>query len=197
MNKQALRDAMRARRAQLEQAQQEADEAALARRILLHPAYLSAGTVMAYIAARGEIRLSPVIRDVLASGRRLVLPRCEAPHIMTARHVKSLDELERGAYDLLEPSRACAVVAPEEIDLILVPGTAFSRRGERIGQGGGYYDSFLPRTKAVRMGVCHDFALLECLDTQEHDQKMDAVCTPGALLTAPHHHRIPKQAPLE
>ena len=67
---------------------------------------------------------------------------------------------------------------PEEIDLIFVPGTAFDVRGHRIGQGGGYYDRYLNRTRAVRVGVCHDFALLDAVPTQTHDARMDGVVTP-------------------
>ena len=70
-------------------------------------------------------------------------------------------------------------VGPAEIDLILVPGTAFDVRGHRIGQGGGYYDRYLNRTRAVRVGVCHDFALLSAVPSEAHDARMDIVVTPG------------------
>ena len=73
----------------------------------------------------------------------------------------------------------CPRVEPAEIDLILVPGTAFDVRGHRIGQGGGYYDRYLNRTRAVRVGVCHDFALLSAVPSEAHDARMDIVVTPG------------------
>ena len=80
----------------------------------------------------------------------------------------------------------------ERIDLILVPGTAFGRDGGRIGQGGGYYDRFLPQTDALRVGICHDFALLERLPLQAHDQNMDAVVRPSGLIAA-HEYRRTEQ----
>ena len=64
------------------------------------------------------------------------------------------------------------------LDLILVPGTAFDRAGGRVGQGGGYYDRFLPGTQALRMGVCHHFALQSSVPMSTHDQSMDIIITP-------------------
>ena len=85
----------------------------------------------------------------------------------------------KGAYGILEPGADCPRVEPGEIDLIFVPGTAFDIRGHRIGQGGGYYDRYLNRTRAVRVGVCHDFALLSAVPSEAHDARMDIVVTPG------------------
>ena len=101
---------------------------------------------------------------------------------MTARRIGSLSELEPGAYGLPEPGKGCAVIAPEEIDLVLVPGTAFDAQGRRLGQGGGYYDRFLSGTRALRVGVCHGFALVDHVPAQAHDLNMDYILTPDAVI---------------
>lgn len=98
---------------------------------------------------------------------------------MHGHRVDAPDRLVKGAYGILEPGAGCPRVEPEEIDLIFVPGTAFDVRGHRIGQGGGYYDRYLNRTRAVRVGVCHDFALLSAVPSEAHDARMDIVVTPG------------------
>lgn len=180
-SREEIRARMRRLRAQLEAPAQEKATDRVSRHILSLDAYKNARTVMAYAAARGELSLAPVMEDALASGKRLVLPRCEAPGVMTARWVRSMDELEEGAYGLLEPRCTCEIIPCGEIDLILAPGTAFDREGNRIGQGGGYYDRFLPGTRAARVGICHGFALFEHLHAQEHDAKMDAVVTPEGV----------------
>lgn len=179
--KEALRRAMRARRRQLSEAQQQAAAQAVLAYLRDFSPYREAACVMAYAACRGELSLEPVLLDVLASGRTLALPRCEAPGVMTARRVRALSCLRTGAYGLPEPGEDCETVPPGTIDLILVPGTAFDRAGGRLGQGGGYYDRFLPRTRALRAGICHGFALTDGVPCGPDDQRMDAVITPGGL----------------
>lgn len=176
------------RRALSQEEQLEATRAVCAQ-LLRTPAFMQAGTVMAYMAARGELSLAPLLEELLSTGRGLCLPCCEGAGRMSARRVTALSQLAPGAYGLPEPGADCPEIAPEELDLVLVPGTAFDVRGGRIGQGGGYYDRFLPRTRAYRIGVCHDFALLERLPLQAHDQNMDAVVRPSGLIIAREYRR--------
>lgn len=146
-------------------------------RILALPAYQEANTVMAYAALDGEVPLVAVLEDVLKTGRTLLMPRCEGLGIMYARRVRTLDELIPGAYGILEPTECCPI--EENMDLVLVPGLAFDRRGGRIGYGGGYYDRFLSGKKAVRVGICAEFALFECIPQTQGDRRMDCVVTPS------------------
>lgn len=169
------------RRALSEEAQRQASLAVLGRVRAFAP-YGRAHSVMAYMACRGELDLLPVILDVLSQGKTLLLPRCEGPGAMTARRVTELSQLIPGAYGVMEPQADCEAVDPEEIDLILVPGTAFDASGGRLGQGGGYYDRFLAGTKALRVGVCHDFALAERVPAQAHDVRMNCIISPGGTI---------------
>lgn len=182
MNKEAIRREMRALRRGLPQAEQKSAARAVFEQLLAYAPYQRARSVMAYMACRGELSLAPVIDDVLARGKTLLLPRCEAPGMMTARRMQSLAQLAPGAYGLIEPGEDCEIVPAEDIDLILVPGTAFDPTGRRLGQGGGYYDRYLAKTRALRVGVCHGFALLERVPAQAHDARMDAVLTPDGII---------------
>ena len=125
-----------------------------------------------------ETLLDAVLRDALETGKTLALPRCEGEGVMRAYRVARPSDLRRGAYGIWEPDETCPPIEPDDMDLILVPGTAFDRQGDRLGQGGGYYDRYLAQTRAVRIGVCHDFALLDAVPTQTHDARMDGVVTP-------------------
>ena len=83
-----------------------------------------------------------------------------------------------------EPGAAAAqVIAPAEIDLILVPGLAFTRDGWRLGRGGGFYDRFLSQlpAHATKLGVCFDLQLVSALPTEPHDQRLDGVITEKGL----------------
>ena len=185
---QGLRARMRAMRRALSQEEQLAATRAVCDHLRSTPAFVRARTVMAYVAARGELSLEPLLQELLCSGRILCLPRCGEAGRMSARRVTALSQLVPGTYGLLEPGGDCPEIAPEAIDVVLVPGTAFDAGGGRIGQGGGYYDRFLPGTRAYRIGVCHDFALLGSVPVQAHDQRMDAVVCPSGL-TVVHEYR--------
>ena len=112
-DKQALRAKMRGMRKALSaQAQKAASDAACARVLSFAP-YQMADCVMAYIACRGEMDVSPVIRDILESGKTLVLPRCEADGALTARRIASLSELAPGAYGIPEPDERAAGDRPD------------------------------------------------------------------------------------
>ena len=181
-DKRELRSAMRAWRRSLSHQEQAIASQGVHERLLDFAPYREARRVMAYAACRGELSLAPVISDVLASGRVLLLPRCEAPGVMTARRITDMKQLVPGMLGLMEPDAACEIVLPQETDVILVPGTAFDREGNRLGQGGGFYDRFLTRSKALRIGVCHDQALMESVPCEAHDVRMDAVITPGETI---------------
>ena len=184
MNKREIRERLRALRRGLSSREKEDAARAVFERIAEYEAYKRARVVMAYIAVRGELSLAPVIADILAGGKTLLLPRCEAPGIMTARIVRAVEDLTPGVFGLLEPKMECRIADPAQIGLILVPGVAFDREGHRIGQGGGYYDRFLGKSGAHRAGVCHDFALLESVPFEAHDLLMDDVITPGGMYSA-------------
>lgn len=174
---------MRALRRSLANEAQTAAAQAVFERISAYEPYRQAGTVMAYAAVRGELSLEMVMADVLASGKALLLPRCEAPGIMTARRIRSMDDLAAGTYGLMEPKESCEISDPKEIDLIFVPGVAFDHEGHRLGQGGGYYDRFLKACSAHRAGVCHDFAWIDIVPFEQHDIRMDDVITPGGVFS--------------
>lgn len=68
------------------------------------------------------------------------------------------------------------VVINMPIDVVLVPGIAFTHRGDRLGRGGGFFDRFLAhRAPAVKIGVCFDFQIVESLPLERHDVKLDLV----------------------
>jgi len=74
---------------------------------------------------------------------------------------------------------AARIVLPAEIEVILVPGLAFTRRGQRLGRGGGNYDRYLAtlRSSTLKLGVCFAMQIVEMLPTEPHDQRVDAVAT--------------------
>ena len=162
-------------RRQVRLAPRQVDEERLCREILHSQWFQNAGSVMAYAAIPPEAELRPVLEAALEQGKRLLLPRCDSDGIMTARLVRSLTELQAGAYGILEPAPDAPIVPASEIDLILVPGLAFDRCGRRMGRGKGYYDRYLTGYAGKTVGICT--LLVPEVPTERLDRPMDAVIT--------------------
>lgn len=99
-----------------------------------------------------EADVTAVLRDVLASGRTLALPLCADAPVMTLRRVASLSDLTQGRYGIMEPRKNAEEIAPESLDLLLVPLEGIDRWGMRLGKGGGYYDCLLARADVPTLG---------------------------------------------
>ena len=89
-----------------------------------------------------------------------------------------MDDLEAGAYGILEPKKSCALVTAADIDFAVVPCLSFDRKGRRLGQGGGYYDRYLQMyPKAVTFGYAFEEQLCEAIPNEAHDRRLDFVVT--------------------
>jgi 5-formyltetrahydrofolate cyclo-ligase len=97
------------------------------------------------------------------------------------RMARFSNDWKTGKFGILEPADPIWAET-EEMDLILVPGVAFDRHGNRLGRGGGFYDRLLPLYTATRVGICFDLQIVEKLPTEEHDCKMDALLTESKFL---------------
>jgi 5-formyltetrahydrofolate cyclo-ligase len=128
---------------------QEGKSAAIWQQIESIDRVQSAQVIMAFDSIDGEPMTAPFIARRRAVGQRVVLPE-----------------------DVPPPD-------PSVIDVVVVPGTAFTERGDRLGQGGGWYDRFLLRVAAscVTIGVGFELQILDVVPTEPHDVRLDAVVT--------------------
>jgi 5-formyltetrahydrofolate cyclo-ligase len=108
-----------------------------------------------------------------AKNKNIYLPRVNGDDLEIIKYYPGI--LHKGSYDIMEPE-GNDTVSPEILDLIIVPGVAFDRKGNRIGRGKGYYDRFLcQHLETKRIGICFDFQLVEEVPTEPLDIKMDEV----------------------
>ena len=120
------------------------------------------------------------------AGKTFTYPRVVEDRLDLFR-VASLHELAPGAFGVREPREDLAhAVAPDTLDLILVPGVAFTRSGERLGRGGGFYDRLLSSLPAstIKIGVCFASQLLTELPVEPHDQRVDFIATESGMQPA-------------
>ena len=139
-----------------------------------------AGVVALYGGLRGEIDLMPLLAELKEGGYRMVFFAIESTTGLVPREIGAIDDLRRGALGAWEPAAHTRAVALSDIDLIVVPGLAFSPRdGARLGRGGGYYDRLLadPGCGALRVAAAFACQLTDSLPTAPHDQKVDEIVT--------------------
>ena len=152
-------------------------------RFMALPEYAAAETVMFYVDVRAEVRTRFDLQGALDSGKRIIVPYCVDGELELF-HLANMEELEEGAYTILEP-RADLRLVPEkqiavtDIDLIMVPGVGFDSKGGRAGHGKGYYDKLLEhaRLDTPLVAVAFDCQMFPHIPVQSHDVYMDKVLT--------------------
>ncbi len=139
--------------------------------------------VFCYVGSGWEVPTRDILNYLLEKGVRLLVPRCGDKGEMSSVEIKNLDELIVGKYGLWEPSPNALSVAPNEIDLCVVPATAFDTEGYRIGRGGGYYDRFIPllSQSCVTVGLIYSDFLLPHIPRDEHDRRVGQIITEHGL----------------
>ena len=85
------------------------------------PEYRNAKTVFCFVGMQAEIQTASLIEEMLRAGKRVAVPRCAGKGVMHAHVIQSLAELRPGTMGILEPLAEAPVLAPEELDLILLP----------------------------------------------------------------------------
>ena len=171
-------------------AQENKDELSrqIVRQFMALPEYQAAKTVLFYLDVRSEVRTRHSLEEALASGKKIVVPYCVEGELLELFHLESMDELSVGMYRILEPKAelrtlSAKQVQVEDIDLIMVPGVAFDRRGGRTGHGKGYYDKLLEhaRPDTPLVALAFECQMFPEIPMQEHDVFMDKVITEQAI----------------
>lgn len=181
--KQSIRKSTLALREQLSPDTRAAYSAAITARLMQLPEYQQANAILGYMNFGAEFDSELWIRQVLAEGKRLALPRVN-------RHTNQLDlywvddlanQLESGLWGIREPvvERCERLSALNEVEFALLPGVAFTRNGARLGYGGGFYDKLLARMTQHPALVAAAFALqiVEQIPQEATDVKVGWIIT--------------------
>jgi 5-formyltetrahydrofolate cyclo-ligase len=173
--------------ARLAQLNKDEVSQAIVDRFMKLPEYQQAKTVMFYVDVRTEVRTRQALPAALASGKRIMIPYCVDGELELF-HLETMDELELGMYRILEPKAELRGIPAkrtpvEELDLVMVPGVAFDRRGGRTGHGKGYYDKLLEHalSRTPLIALAFECQLFPEIPMQDHDIFMDKVVTEAAI----------------
>ncbi|HEY4331154.1 MAG TPA: 5-formyltetrahydrofolate cyclo-ligase [Ilumatobacteraceae bacterium] len=138
----------------------------------LHPA--GPLKVLAFVGVGSEPETGGLIEQFITSGFSVLLPRIDDQDIVAVGYGPGHD-LAPGAFGI--PVPAGPGIDPALLDVVIVPGLAFATDGHRLGQGGGYYDRFLPRLRraCLTIGVCFREQLVDAVPVEDHDHRVDMV----------------------
>lgn len=181
--RQTLREHLRA----LDEPTRAAASAQIASHILSWAGDLASGQTWALF---GGLRNEPdlvahLLPGLLSGGVRVCFFHIEKEELLP-RVVRCVDDLKRGAMNVWEPQDHCMPVPVSELDVILVPGLAFTRTGARLGRGGGYYDRLLaqPQCRARRIAVAFELQIIDGIPCEAHDQRVAQIITESGLIEA-------------
>ncbi|MBQ5923346.1 MAG: 5-formyltetrahydrofolate cyclo-ligase [Alistipes sp.] len=178
MEKKKIRQRVKAQVLSLSTEEKAAQSCAVMARLRSAIADRQPHVVALFSPLNDEVQIAP-LADLLAQDYRVVLPRVGDREDGTPE-MEFFDyapqAMASGAYGIIEPQGGEPCRA-EEIDLMVVPGVAFTREGVRLGRGKGYYDRYLAREgfRAYTIGVCYACQLCDALPCGEYDRKVDIV----------------------
>ncbi|MDG6218688.1 MAG: 5-formyltetrahydrofolate cyclo-ligase, partial [Candidatus Thermoplasmatota archaeon] len=135
--------------------------------------------ILFYVSYDNEVCTHQLIKNSLSFGKKVYVPLSERKtHTLTISKLFDYNDLIPGTFGILEPKKEKQHLVPINVlDLILVPGIGFDKKGNRLGQGGGYYDWLLSKTKATAIALAFEFQLVDLIPTEQHDQQVDIIVT--------------------
>ena len=151
----------------LSQEQKQALDQALTERLLQHPFYQEAKIIASYLSFPHEFQTQELIEQALKDGKKVLIPKTY-PKGRMEFVVYDPKQLAKTSFGLLEPQGDLEVVEPSQIDLIHVPGLAFTTEGYRIGYGGGYYDRYLENFAGHSLSTIYPCQVQE-FNSEDHD----------------------------
>lgn len=182
-----LRQEHRAKRAALSQATLAQHASALQQQVQSLPAFQRANHLAGYIAIRGEIDVAPLLHSAHEAGKCVYLPALRGERMLFLPYLPG-SALKTVGMGLQEPdSDDSNAIDPEKLDLVLTPLVTFDASGNRIGQGGGYYDRTFAfsrepnKTTPFLLGVAHDSQREPALSPMPWDVSLNAIATDTTL----------------
>lgn len=135
--------------------------------------FKEAKNIMFFASFDGEVETFKMIKQAIKLGKQIALPMIvkRQKQIIPSKITDLKKELNIGPYGIKEPNRRNAkLVLPKDIDLVVVPGIAFDRKGNRLGRGVGYYDRFLQKLPngTTTIGLAFSFQILKVLPHRRH-----------------------------
>lgn len=145
------------------------------------------GILFTYVSFGSEVDTIAVIEKAFIMGKKVFVPKVEGKN-MNFYEIRNLNGLLKSKFGILEPEGTNPFMREKTekgLKLMILPGLAFDRTGNRIGYGAGYYDRYLrnyPEDEWVKIAIAYDFQIMENLPATEYDIKADYILTNGEII---------------
>ena len=152
-----------------------------------------ARVIAAYLPINNEVGTKAIINRLSSRKIKILLPcYLKDQHRYVFGEFLGWQDLEEGPYGILQPSPPVRLRSPKDdegsvidsskVEVAIIPGVAFDRRGMRLGYGKGVYDRLLSKSNALKIGLSYDFQVLEKLPKEKHDLEIDILVTEARIL---------------
>ena len=142
--------------------------------------YKNAKKIFTYVSFGSEVDTIEFITYALNDNKEIYVPKTDKiKKEMVAMRINSLDNMIVDKWGILEPKHVDKDKICENFDLIIMPGVAFDRKGNRIGYGGGYYDKYFSQIKGEsnKIVLAYDFQIVNSIENEAHDIRVNCIIT--------------------
>ena len=154
-------------------------------RLLKMEIWRKAETVAVFKSQPFEFSTERIIKEGWKKGKIILLPRTTQEYRLEFVPYYEGMVLEKSSFGILEPSSYLCNKEKQDIDLILVPGLAFSTTGYRIGFGGGYYDRYLQHYSGTTVALIFNQQLMDLQELDYYDVPIDYIITESKIIRQP------------
>ena len=184
MEKKQLREQTRERLHSLSYDEYKVRSLAIAKQLMQEPSIIEGKTIAVTMSNKPEVDTIAIIEELWRHGKRVVVPKCTpATRAMAFYEIDGFFQTERAYMDILEPIEDMTErVEKEDIDVIIVPGIVFDKKGYRIGYGGGYYDRYIPGFTGQLLSLAFEQQLINDVPREQHDVPVHILITENSRI---------------
>lgn len=185
-HKTEIRTAYMEKRANMPAEERAAKNAAVCKSVLASATYRFADTLLLYYPREDEVDVLPIARAALEAGKKVAFPKCHpADKSMDFHFVSSVEDFEKGEYDIMEPVNSLGIYNKEnslrDNCICIVPAVVYDKKGYRIGYGGGYYDRYLSGFRGTVVGIAYRDFILPNVPHGRFDVAVDVLISEGGI----------------
>ena len=147
--------------------------------VIVLDCFKSSNVIAVYMGFGSEVRTDKLISFALDYGKMVVIPKTVSGNDMIFCKIDADTKFVKDKYGILtvDTNETDCEVNKCDIDLFIVPGVAFDKRGGRIGYGAGYYDRYLYGLNAIKVGICYEMQLVDDVHNERNDINMNKIIT--------------------